>query len=115
MLFSAVNYDATKNYDDNPTSELVRYEFIELITRIAQKLYPNSTLPVALRKVIEDHLVAIYKKDEHDFSSFRAQLYTVEVQDMYSINIDNIKRVIKKYSGLGKKVAWEEHQENTLT
>jgi hypothetical protein len=79
LLFSAVNYDATKNQSDNPTSELVRYEFIELITRISQKLLPNLPLPVALRKVIEDHLVPIYKKDEHDFSSFRTHLYTVEV------------------------------------
>jgi hypothetical protein len=35
LLFSVVNYDGTGNIEDNPTSELVRYEFIELLTRIA--------------------------------------------------------------------------------
>ena len=39
MLFSAVNFDASKNTEDNPTSELVRFEFIEMLVRLAQKLY----------------------------------------------------------------------------
>ncbi len=79
LLFSVVNYDKTGNTEDNPNSELVRYEFIEILARIAEKLYPTSILSLALKKVIEDHLLPVYKKDFHDFSSFYANLYTLEV------------------------------------
>jgi hypothetical protein len=43
MMFASVNYDITGNVEDNPTKELVRYEFAELLTRIAFKLYVDPT------------------------------------------------------------------------
>lgn len=52
MLFSTVNYDAKNNHEDNPLSELVRYEFTELLVRIAHKLYPNHPLEEAVRILV---------------------------------------------------------------
>ena len=107
IMFSSVNFDATKNFEENPTKEIVRYEFTEMITRIAHKLYPTLHLPLALRRVIDDHLLPVYCKDFKDFFEFRKHLYTLEVDNLYSANLDHIKRVIKKYSELGKKDAWD--------
>lgn len=73
MMFAAVNYDQTGNIEDNPTTELVRYEFIELIVRIAKKLYPNESSSDAIEMVIFDHLEPLYEKDLSIWANFREQ------------------------------------------
>lgn len=63
-LFFAVNFEEgaedSDELDDNPENELCRYEFFELIVRMAKLKYENMKLglsvPNSLRKFIEDHI-----------------------------------------------------------
>jgi hypothetical protein len=70
---------------------------------------------VALHRVIDDHLLPTYRQDFKQFSEFRKYFYTLEVHDIFRDNLEKIKQVIKKFSGLGKNDAWTEFQENTMT
>jgi len=111
MMFSAVNYDATGNTDDNPNKELVRYEFVELIIRIAKKLYADPStaknpmsIDQAIHRVLDHHLMPVFRHDRKLFTNFRnGALYTVEVTDLFATNRDNIKNLIKHYCGITKK------------
>lgn len=63
-LFFAVNFEEgaedSDELDDNPENELCRYEFFELIVRMAKLKYENMKLGLSvansLRKFIEDHI-----------------------------------------------------------
>ena len=58
VLFAAVNFDETSN-EENSAKELVRYEFVEILVRIAHKLHASSknfgnTVAEVLSKLISD-------------------------------------------------------------
>lgn len=51
-LFIAVNFEGVPGgLDDNPDKELCRYEFFEIIVRMALAKYPNMQPPEALSKL----------------------------------------------------------------
>ena len=83
-----MNYDETHN-EENPATKLVRFEFVELIVRIAQKMYASIEhgaipLPQAIEKIVNNHLVPCYEHDLSFWVDFREkQLHSIDVQDMF--------------------------------
>ena len=62
-VFFAVNFEEgadADELDDNPDNELCRYEFFELIVRMAKLKYENMKLGLSVansfRKFLEDHI-----------------------------------------------------------
>jgi hypothetical protein len=68
-LFIVVNYEVDSHMDDNPDKELCRYEFLELLVRMAELKYMKTKpqkakhYSEALEKMIVDDILPHYKPD----------------------------------------------------
>ena len=62
-LFTAANLMLDKNMEDNPDNALLRYEFIELLVRVAREKYQKTggceTTTEAMEKLMQDNFVAV--------------------------------------------------------
>jgi len=104
-LFIASNFEVEKT-DDNPDKGLIRFEFLELLVRVAKvKLHQPGLVPTlaeAVEKVIAEHILPV--AEYHEWQGFRDHvLYTVEVNDVLHTNQAIIKRVYDSYLTTSKK------------
>ena len=86
----------------NPGNSLVRYEFIEILVRIAGDRYVRnkiySTINDSIERLIKDHLISIFSKFR--FDKWRLESYLCEEVDLVlRANKEVFNSLFKKYSG----------------
>lgn len=96
-LFIAVNVELVAQ-DDNPDRELCRFEFFEIIVRMALCKYQDLALTPAeaVRKLLNEHIL------KHGAASSALQfrhdkLYHVDVNDILEVNLFNLQTMFAKY------------------
>lgn len=107
--------------DDNPDKELCRYEFFELLVRMAIAKFPNYPPADALRKLVEEYMLT----DPNLLSwwRFRQELiWTLEVDDLLKANThitrklyQSVQTVLKKQFHLEDAVQMVSHSTLKLT
>ena len=104
-VFIATNVMLSPN-DENPQNELVRFEFFEILLRVANVKYRETgicgTYSEALDKLIKENVYANYKA--HPWQEFRdEELWTVEVNDVFEANLEGVKKVYQHFFDPRKK------------
>lgn len=103
-LFINTNFEQV-NQVNNPDKNLIRFEFIELLVRIAGAKFRErvcKTWTDSFEKLWEENVLPI--TEMHTWQGFRdEQLYTVEVNDVLHANDELIRQVYQKYFTLNQK------------
>jgi len=98
--FIATNVELEK-HEENPAAALQRYEFMEIIVRLADSKYKGTgvcaTYAESVQKILSDHFLKL-----GDFTSewqeFRdKELWTIDVNDVLEANLDLLDKCYKKY------------------
>lgn len=94
-LFIASNVEL-ENQEENPDKELIRFEFMELLVRIANVKFRQpgivATYAEAMEMFIEKNIIP--GSNHYEWQGFREEtLYTVEVNDVFYANTENLKKV----------------------
>ncbi|CAI2383819.1 unnamed protein product [Moneuplotes crassus] len=99
-VFITTNYEEV-NRDQNPEKLLCRYEFYEILIRIAYHKYILSktckNLPAAVSRLLTDN---IFNNSEHVFTGQRwrkDELWLMEIDDLYMANITSLKTVFQMF------------------
>ncbi|CDW89852.1 UNKNOWN [Stylonychia lemnae] len=104
-LFIATNVEI-ESTSDSPDKSLCRYEFFEILVRLANAKYKEpgivATHSEAFRKILEEHILP--NAFVHPWQEFRdKQIWTIEVSDTLEVNLDGLKKVYAKYFDPRKK------------
>jgi len=80
--------------DENPSQALNRYEFLEIISRLAKELYKDKgkceTVHESIKRLLDEHIFKYGYFDE--WQEFRdKKLWTLEVNDVFYENVDLLK------------------------
>jgi len=115
-LFVAVNFEEVAgeqgDLEDNPDKELCRYEFYEIIVRIAKLKYENQklglTVAQATAKLLDEYIRQHQLRQQWHGMRVR-DVWTLEAHDMLEANIGSIRLFVNwwiknKSSRRGKKV-----------
>jgi hypothetical protein len=95
-VFIATNVEIV-DLEDNPDRDLCRYEFYEILVRMAEEKYrkPNiaSSLPEAVEMILKEN---VYKNSDFVISWQRwrsEELWTIIVDDLYKVNLESLNKV----------------------
>ena len=129
----AVNFEevggGAADLEDNPDKELCRYEFFEIIVRMAKHKFieakkkksgPPMTIAQATQKLIDDY-IKNYLLQQQWMNLRRNDIWTLEVHDVLEANKESIRTFmnwwIKKRSQAksGKKALWLEDIRQQMT
>lgn len=96
-LFIAVNVELEAQ-DENPNRELCRFEFFEIIVRMALCKYQDLGLSAAqsLKKMLEEHILR-YGTGSNAIAFRKEKLYQVEVNDVLEVNLFNLQSLFGAY------------------
>ena len=106
FIAANVAVDGQKLSDDNPTNALSRFEFLEILVRLAQFKFVNSgvcsTYEEAMQKLLEEHIFP-YANPE-PWQEFRDELlWTIDVNDVLEVNLDGLRKVYSFFHEPRKK------------
>ena len=94
MIFSATNFevDGVDDGDDNPDNELIRFEFMEILVRIADVKYKKAgitnTFAESTLKLIYDVLLPWFDREQGHWGDFRiTKLWSIDVDDLITGNM----------------------------
>lgn len=95
-IFVNTNYELEDHNDQNPNRELCRYEFYEILLRIAKAKYKDqgvcSNLSESLELLIKD--LVIPNSHPGKWQEFRdRKLWTIEVNDIFFVNLSQLRRI----------------------
>ena len=99
ILFFAVNFEevggAQGDLEDNPDKELCRYEFFEIIVRMAKLKFENQklglTVAQATQKLIDEYIIKMSLQQQwHGMRS--RDIWTLEVHDVLEANLSGIQQ-----------------------
>lgn len=96
-IFIAVNVEL-EELSDNPDRDLCRYEFYEILARIAMCKYQDLDIPPAqmTQKLIDEHVLKFAMSAKA--AQFRKEkLYNLEVNDILEANLPNLQNLFMKY------------------
>ena len=87
-------------------NSLCRYEFFEVLVRLAQLKYKDTglakTFSEGLEMLIQENLIKNANPDP--WNQFRQEdLWTLEVVDVFDANLENLKKVYQNYTNQNKK------------
>jgi len=104
-IFIATNVELEK-IDDNPDKALCRYEFLEILCRIANAKFKETGIcgshSESLKKLLDEHILP--NANPSPWQEFRdEQLWTMEVNDTLEANLDGLKKVYGYYFEPRKK------------
>ena len=99
--FYAVNFEGEAQ-DDNPDRALIRFEFVELLVRVAKEKYFRTgacaTVAEAFEKLLATNVSPLCREEVHAWQGFREdKLYTLEVNDVLQTNKEGIRKVYDYY------------------
>jgi len=93
-LFQTTNITTERSQDDNPDNALVRYEFIELLIRIAREKYmKNSNITSTSDAALEKFIIEVFlpASSHEEWNEFRLNsLYALRVNDVMETNIEGL-------------------------
>lgn len=94
-LFISTNVELEAN-DENPDKALCRYEFLEIMVRLANSKFRETgitkTYAEGLQKLLEENIYPNSKP--HDWQEFRdKELWTIEVNDLLDANLEGLRKV----------------------
>lgn len=95
QAFIAVNVEL-ESLDNNPDRDLCRYEFYEILVRMARTKYLDSkresSLATATRRFLRDEVLTYGKLEP--WQEFRDnQLWTLPVNDLLEANLEGLRSV----------------------
>jgi hypothetical protein len=98
-LFVATNFEVNEHHDANSKLELCRYEFYEILVRIAKERYKDqgicSNVSDSLDCLINEYVLRFSEPGPwQDFRDFT--LWTLEVNDLYEANLNNLRKIHNK-------------------
>ncbi|CAI2385868.1 unnamed protein product [Moneuplotes crassus] len=95
-IFITTNFEEV-DMEDNPDKLLCRYEFYEILVRIANQKYIKSkalsSLPMAVARLLTEN---IFENSEHVLSGqlWREDyLWTINIDDLYKANLSSLKSI----------------------
>ena len=102
-LFIAANVDLNGNGDAGSNS-LCRYEFLELIVRIANEKYRKPKLANSVAESVQMLIDQNIKPNSYEsqWQGFRDKsLWTIDVNDIFEANLQNLRKIYKIYVSRG--------------
>lgn len=105
-IFIATNFEE-EDLEENDDKALCRYEFIEIIARMAKHKFFDSGAASSVSEATERLLAQfiIPNSEDLDQQEFRdSLLWTIEVNDMLKENMYSIDCLYRKYATLGAQV-----------
>ena len=98
-FFIATNVELVHS-ENNPDRELCRYEFLEILVRLAGAKFKDigvcNTYRESMDILLNEHIIPFMKVEP--WQEFRdADLWTLEVNDILDSNLENLKRIYKKH------------------
>ena len=107
-LFIITNVEVIEQ-EDNPDRDLCRYEFFEIILRLAGAKFKDSnrvkTWDEAAERLIVEHIIPnAYQNFIMTGKEFRLEnIWILAIDDLFRANIDNIKIIYNKFTNGMKK------------
>ena len=100
--FKATNYEAL-NQDQNDDNALIRFEFLEIIIRLAKGKYletgRESSIVLAVQKTLTNHILPM-KGQVIKWQEFRdSELWCHEVNDLLEVNLRGLRRLYDMIAG----------------
>lgn len=98
-VFIATNYEEVEQ-EDNPDRDLWRYEFYEIIVRLAYEKYYKSKIWSSIANATEKLLGDIYERWTHYWAwqEWREEwIWTTKVNDLLKVNLVGLKKVYSSY------------------
>jgi len=116
-VFIATNFEE-EDLEENDDSSLCRYEYMEIITRMAKVKYQESGLAKTVHESCERLLAQFIVPNtiEHmEWQEFRdQQLWTLEVDDLLKANLPAIDALFKKFATNGTAKAKTLHKDDVI-
>jgi len=106
FIAANVPADGVKIADENPSNALSRFEFLEILVRLANNKFKETgvcaTYEEAVKKLLEEHVLPLANPEP--WQEFRDELlWTIEVNDVLEANLDGLKKVYTNYHEPRKK------------
>ena len=99
-MFIAANVETKDSKSaDNPDKSLVRYEWFEVLIRIANEKYKRygeaDTFTKALDMLVQENVIP-YRNDD-EWQGFRDKhLWCMDVNDVYEANLETLKKIYEQ-------------------
>jgi len=99
-IFITANVERDEKHADNPPTALQRFEFLEVIARVALAKFKEpgifSTVHESIQKLLDEHLFRL--GDAGEWQEFRdKKLWTLEVNAVFAANLDLLRRIYDSY------------------
>jgi hypothetical protein len=106
FIAANVAVDGMKLSEENPTNALSRFEFLEILVRLAQSKFKETgicaTYEESMIKLLEEHIFPFANPDP--WQEFRDDLlWTIDVNDVLEANLEGIKKIYTHYHEPRKK------------
>ena len=99
-IFITANVERDEKHADNPPTALQRFEFLEVIARVALAKFKEpgicSTVHESIQKLLDEHLFKL--GDTTEWQEFRdKKLWTLEVNAVFEANLDLLWKIYDSY------------------
>jgi len=106
FIAANVAVEGQKLSEDNPTNALSRFEFLEILARLAHSKFVETkicpTYEEAMTKLLEEHIFP--HANPEPWQEFRDELlWTIDVNDVLEVNLEGLKKVYTNYHEPRKK------------
>lgn len=100
LFIATKSSGGTRELEDFPERDLARFEFYEIIVRMAAAKYKDpgkcETYNQAVKMLVEDNLMVYYNTSK--WNEWREKyLWTLEVNDVLHANLDALKKIFKSF------------------
>lgn len=110
QIFIATNFDENQ-HQNNDEKSLVRYEFLEIIVRLAKLKFKDkgtcNTVAESVEKLISDFILP-NNLEVMSWNDFRVQkVWTLEIDLIFKANFVGIKKMFDHYAGSNRFFSME--------
>lgn len=110
-LFAQVNFEEVDGQqvelENNPDKDLCRYEFFEIVARMAKELFKGVPVSEAIPMLLEQYLTP--NRPRQSWQGLReTEIWTLDVHDVLEVNAASLKIFFAK--GVGKKAGVADFQ-----
>ena len=109
VYFGATNYELT-DLDQNDDKELCRFEFMEILIRIAKGKYIDfgsmTSLSQAFTRLLDEHILHMHDKMV-PWQKFRDEhMWNLPVSDLLMVNLKKLGKLYKEIASLKEFRTW---------